>query len=273
MKKTLLTLLGIVLICGTSFAWGTRGHEATTKIAEKHLTPKAKKLLDKYLDGKSIVDYASWADEYKKELLFDIGFEPSNYPRRMLRYPHTFEANADCSVFDGDRRGDEWVKNCVYMAVGYANDLKANHKNMEKSERFHKIAMLIHWLGDMHCPAHIRYPDDQTSSGYEVMMGDRAVWYHRLWDGILFNWLHPSSRGDAAEAIDTCSAKEIAKIVEGDLYDWGKDAATASRATRKYRAGAQIDRHEFVKEFAELLDQQVRNGGYRLAQLFNEIFQ
>ena len=273
MKRAFIAILSIIYIGGTAFAWGTRGHEATVKIAEAHLTPKAKKLLDKYLDGHSIVEYASWADEYKRELLFDVGFEPSNYPRRMLRYPHTFEANADYSVFEGDRRGDEWVKNCVYMAAGYINELKANHKNMERSDRFHKIAMLIHWLGDMHCPAHIRYPDDQTSSGYSVMFGDREVWYHRLWDGILFNWLHPSSRGDAAEAIDTCSAKEIAQIVEGNIYDWGKDSATASRATRKYRAGAQIDRSEFMEEYSELLDSQIRKGGYRLAALFNEIFQ
>ena len=272
MKRAVFTLLSIILMCGTALGWGTRGHEATVKIAEKHLTPKAKKLLDKYLDGNSIVLYASWADEYKRELKMELDFEPSNAPR-IVRYPHTFEANADCSVFDGDRRGDEWVKNCVYMAVGYANDLKANHKGMDSSERFHKIAMLIHWLGDMHCPAHIRYPDDQTSSGYYVYMGEREVWYHRLWDGILFNWVHPSSRGDTAEAIDTCSPKEIAKIVEGDLLVWGKDSATASRATRKYRAGAQIDRDEFISEFSELLDQQIRNGGYRLAQLFNEIFQ
>jgi hypothetical protein len=272
MKKFTLSLIGIVLMYGTALAWGTRGHEATTKIAEKHLTPKAKKLLNKYLDGKSIVELASWADEYKRELKMELDFEPSNAPRIVL-YPHTFEANADCSVFEGVRRGDEWVKNCVVLADEYAKELKANHKSMEPSQRFHKIAMLIHWLGDMHCPAHIRYPDDQTSSGYEVMMGDRTIWYHKLWDGILFNWLHPSSRGEAAEAIDTCTPKEIAKIVEGGLYDWGKDSATASRATRKYRAGAQIDRREFVEEFAEMHDAQIRNGGYRLAKLFNDIFQ
>ena len=272
MKRAVFTLLGIVLMCGTAFAWGTRGHEATVKIAEKHLTPKAKKLLDKYLDGNSIVLYASWADEYKRELKMELDFEPSNAPR-IVRYPHTFEANGDCTVFESDRRGNEWVKNCVIIADKYAKELKANHKNMDKAERFHKIAMLIHWLGDMHCPAHIRYPDDQTSSGYEVMMGDRAIWYHRLWDGILFNWLHPSSRGDAAEAIDTCTAKEIEKIVEGGLLDWGKNSATASRATRKYRDGAQIDRDEFLAEFSELHDLQIRKGGYRLAKLFNEIFQ
>lgn len=271
MRKFLLTLIAVVALCGTSLAWGTRGHATTVKIAENHLTPKAKKLLNKYLRGKSIVDYASWADEYKKELKFELDFTPSNAPR-ILRYPHTFEANSDCSVFDGDRRGDEWVKNCVYMADGYIKELMDGHSTMDDVLRLHKIAMLVHWLGDMHCPAHIRYPDDQTSSGYYVIVDDREVWYHRLWDGILFNWVHPSSQGEAAEAIDTCTPKEIAEITAGNIYDWGKESATASRATRKYREGAQIDRREFVAEFSELLDSQIRNGGYRLAKLFNDIF-
>ena len=271
MRKILITIFAVVALCGTSFAWGTRGHAATVQIAENHLTPKAKKLLNKYLHGKSIVDYASWADEYKRELLFELNFTPSNAPR-ILRFPHTFEANADCSVIEGDRRGDEWVKNCVYMADGYIKELMNNHNKMDDALRLHKIAMLIHWLADMHCPAHIRYPDDQTSSGYYVMVNDREVWYHRLWDGILFNWVHPSSQGEAADVIDTCSPKEIAEITAGNIYDWGKDSATASRATRKYREGAQIDKREFVAEFSELLDSQIRNGGYRLAKLFNEIF-
>ena len=272
MKRTILLLVATIFLHGITFAWGSRGHETIAKIAEKHLSPKAKKLLNKYLYGGSIVDYTSWADEYKKELKFELDFEPSNFPR-ILRYPHTFEANGDCSVYDGDRRGDEWVKNCVYMAVGYAKELKDNHQNMEDTVRFHKIAMLIHWLGDMHCPAHIRYPDDQTSSGYYIIVNDREVWYHRLWDGLLFNWLHPSSRGEAADIIDYCTPQEIAKITEGNLYDWGRDSAAASRATRKYREGAVVDRREFMAEFAELLDSQIRKGGYRMAKLFNDIFQ
>ena len=271
MRKFLITLIAAVALCGTSLAWGTRGHATTVQIAEKHLTPKAKKLLDKYLHGKSIVDYASWADEYKRELTFELDFDPTNAPR-ILRYPHTFSVNADCSVFNSDRKGNEWVKNCVYMADGFIKELIDNHAKMDDAVRLEKIAMLVHWLADMHCPVHIRYHDEWESRGYAVMINDREVGYHRLWDGILFNWAHPSSQGDPVEAIDTCSPKEIAKIQEGNIYDWGKDAAAASRVTRKYGSGAQIDKREFVEEFSELLDSQIRNGGYRLAKLFNDIF-
>ncbi len=271
MRKILSIIFAVVALYGTSFAWGTRGHATTVKIADKHLTPKAKKLLDKYLHGKSIVDYASWADEYKRELTFELDFEPTNV-QRVLRYPHTFVVNDDCSVFDGDRRGDKWVKNCVYMADGFIKELMNNHAKMDDELRLHKIAMLVHWVADMHCPVHIRYPEEWESRGYAVMINDREVGFHRLWDGILFNWVHPSSQGEAADAIDTCSPNEIAKIQEGNIYDWGKDAAAASRVTRKYGDGAQIDRREFVEEFSELLDSQIRNGGYRLAKLFNDIF-
>ena len=272
MRKFLITLVAIVALCGTSFAWGSRGHATTVQIAEKHLTPKAKRLLDEYLHGKSIVDYASWADEYKRELTFELNFEPTNAPR-VLRYPHTFSVNADCSVYDGDRRGDEWVKNCVYMADGCIKELMNGHAQMDDELRLHKIAMLVHWLADMHCPVHIRYHDEWESRGYAVMINDREVGYHRLWDGLLFNWVHPSSQGDPVVAIDTCSPKEIAKIQEGNIYDWGRESALASKITRKYGAGAQLDRRELVEEFSELLDSQIRNGGYRLAGLFNEIFQ
>lgn len=271
MRKFLLTLIAAVALCGTSFAWGTRGHATTVKIAERHLTPKAKKLLNKYLHGKSIVDYASWADEYKRELTFELDFEPTNVSR-VLRYPHTFVVNEDCSVYDGDRIGNKWVKNCVYMADGFIKELKNNHAKMDDELRLRKIAMLVHWVADMHCPVHIRYPEEWESRGYAVMVNDREIGYHRLWDGLLFNWAHPSSAGDPVEAIDTCSAKEIAKITEGNIYDWGKDSATASHVTRKYHKGAQIDKQEFIEEFSELLDSQIRNGGYRLAKLFNEIF-
>ena len=83
-KRVLSTIIAVVALCGTSFAWGSRGHATTVQIAEKHLTPKAKKLLDKYLHGKSIVEYASWADEYKKELKFELNIRRESYSSAII---------------------------------------------------------------------------------------------------------------------------------------------------------------------------------------------
>ena len=56
MKKSFLLLAAMLLCCcGTAFGWGKSGHDAIAYIAECNLTPKARKNIEKYLDGRSIV--------------------------------------------------------------------------------------------------------------------------------------------------------------------------------------------------------------------------
>lgn len=66
MKKLLLLLLFAGLLnTGSVFGWGREGHETIAKIAERNLTKKAKKRIEKYLGGHSIVYFAKWMDEYR----------------------------------------------------------------------------------------------------------------------------------------------------------------------------------------------------------------
>ena len=69
------------------------------------------------------------------------------------------------------------------------------------------------------------------------------------------------------------SETEIAEICKGDIYDWGKDTATASRPVHEYKEGAKINRGEYRNKFGELVEWQVRKAGYRLAKIFNDIFE
>ena len=271
MKRLLLLCIVTICVCHTSYGWDRRAHATIAKIAENHLTPKTKRVLDRYLDGKSIVYYASYADDYKRELLVDLDFEPSN-TKRKVTFPHTFEANSDGSTFRGIRNGDKFVKNCVAFAEQYAANLKVNHRTMSDSLRVLHIAMLVHWLGDMHCPQHIRYPDDQTIGSYKVHYGSKSVKYHSIWDGVLFEQLHPWGFSDCAYMLDTCSKREIDEIIAGDLYDWGKESAIISRPIHEYREGAVINPREYRNKFGVLAEKQIRNAGYRLAKVLNEIF-
>ena len=67
MKKTLFLLSAALILCfDSAFGWGKMGHDAIAYIAECHLTPKAKKTIEKYI-GTSIVHYASWMDAYRFE--------------------------------------------------------------------------------------------------------------------------------------------------------------------------------------------------------------
>ena len=61
----------LLTCCYASFGWGRVGHATIATIAEDHLTPKAKAIITEYLNGESIVKYASYADKYKNQLLIE----------------------------------------------------------------------------------------------------------------------------------------------------------------------------------------------------------
>ena len=84
MKKLLLICMASIMLCGTSFGWSIREHATVAQIAENHLTPKAKELIRKYLGGRPMAYYASHADFYRKEMIVDIGFEPTQGERMVV---------------------------------------------------------------------------------------------------------------------------------------------------------------------------------------------
>ena len=51
------------------WAWGRLGHRLTARIAEQHLTAKAKAAIAALLEpGESLADCSTWADDHQREL-------------------------------------------------------------------------------------------------------------------------------------------------------------------------------------------------------------
>ena len=70
MKKTAILLLFIFLnsyVSHSSDDWGKTGHRATGEIAEKYLSKKARKEINKLLDGHSIAYVSNYGDEIKSD--------------------------------------------------------------------------------------------------------------------------------------------------------------------------------------------------------------
>ena len=271
MKRIFSLLLIATLCCYSAAAWGRLGHATVAKIAENHLTKRAKKQITEYLHGESIVKWASYADDAKPELLIDLGFKPSN-AKQFVTYPHTFEANADFTPYRDIRKDDKFVKNSIYFIEKIADDLKHNAKNMTDSARVASIALLVHFVGDMHCPEHIRYPDDQTIGYYKVWWGKEQIRYHSLWDTPIIASRNPWGFSDTAANIDICTKKEIAQITAGTPYDWGYECAKLSYPVHQIKEGAKLNKRLYLNEFQPLAEKQIRNAGYRLASLLNSIF-
>ncbi len=272
MKKILLLVLAVVIVGATpAYGWSRIGHATIAKIAEDYLTPKAKKQIDKYLNGKSIIYYATYPDDYREVHLIDIGFDATNCPRKTV-WGHTFQANADGSLYLSERRGNEYVKNCLLRIDPVIKEFKKNHRNMTDSARVVSLAYIVHIVGDIHCPKHIRYEDEPTAGGYNVIYRGNAVKYHSYWDGaVVLKGRHDWGYSDIANLVDVASKKERKELSKGNIFDWAAENARNSRFTVERREGCEVS-YLTANEDTKYAEQQVAKAGYRLAALLNDIF-
>ena len=270
MKRLLLTLFCAVVLTTPAFGWGRLGHTTIAKVAEDHLTPKAKKQIDKYLHGRSIINYSTYPDLFRKVHLIDIGFDATNCPRKTV-WGHSFQANKDGSLYLSERRGTEYVKNCLLRIDPIIKDFKENHQNMTDSARIVSLAFIVHIVGDIHCPKHVRYEDEQLSGQYPIVFRKKTMAFHSYWDYQLLTVFHGDSFTDLANLVDRYSKAEQKKMAAGNMNSWAEETAREFRHTVKVLPGDVID-HKAAFEDVKLAEKQIARAGYRLAALLNEIF-
>lgn len=292
MKKALLlalvsafALLMNVLPLG---AWGQKGHSTIAQVAQNHLTPKAAKALDKYLDGLKLATIASDADIYRGQWTVDLGFIPTNpddarvafvkgfdfsTPLNISPWSHSMTVDMDFNSYPTDNLNGAYINNAAYYVDKLSSELKKNAEKMDPYERYKAIAIIVHLVGDMHCPMHIVYLPDNTVKGhYFVEWKGKKHDMHVIWDGTLWDAYYDWSFKDMTYLVDTASPKEIAEITEGDIYDYASESARDSwPAVSAYKDGDSLPR-SYATDMRQLLFSQLRNGGYRLAAIFNEIF-
>ena len=202
----------------------------------------------------------------------DIGFDPVE-GKRIIPYPHTFEADAKTfEAFRGINKDGHYVKNCVHFIEKYAKELKERNNKLSKEEIALRIKLIVHFVGDMHCPEHIRYyPDDMTIGYYNVTIAGKKIRYHTLWDGEMLTNKHPWGFQEIAYLIDTYTEEQIKQITEGTPYDWARDSASASWPIHSVKENDVLKKSFYLK-WQGLTESQVCKAGYRLAKVLNDIF-
>lgn len=260
MKKAVLILLTILISCAPSFGWGREGHEAIAKIADANLKPSAKKKIEKYLGGRSIVYYAKWMDDYRKtkEYGFTTGWHVACVDEN-LKYVHT------------PKNGD------ALYGIGQAVEILKNYKEHSDSTVSVNIKYLLHLVGDMHCPSHVNYRG--RNQNYYVDFGGGYVQprqrmkIHTVWDQGAIQATRIWGLTDWVWELDRLSKKEIKEITAGAPLDWFED--NAQRCLAQFELSSTPEEHleqDFVNKAMPLIETQILYAGYRLAALLNSLF-
>lgn len=256
MKRMISAIMLAILFAAPSFGWGREGHEVIAKIAENHLHPSVRKKVEKYLGGHSIVYYAKWMDDY----------------RRTPEYIHTNRWHT--APVNAELRYDDSLLTSKGNAIyGLETSIAAleDYKELSDSAVAANIKYIVHIVGDMHCPSHIKYTTYDWD--YDVVMKSGArVTLHTAWDSSIIRACRIYSSTEWAEEIDLMSRREIARIVSGTPRDWFHESAVRCAVQFEWTSpGSKIDQ-DVLNSAMPLIETQILYAGYRLAAILNHLF-
>ena len=249
----------VVALCSAlpSFGWGQKGHDVVAYIAECNLQPEVyQKVVDR-LGGHSLVYYANWLDN-------------ASYSDRY-RYTKTWHyANVDegytYDTMPKNEKGD------VVTAInGIVAELKSGKLSAEQEGI--RLRMLIHLVGDIHCPMHAGRLSDRGGNGVIVKFFGKDTKLHSLWDTALVESAHKWSYTEWEQQINRyCTPKCKAEIAKGEPKDWLKESHAL--ATEIYKATPEKGKvsYDYIAYYAPVIEQRLLAGGLRLAMILNEIY-
>lgn len=257
MKKFFhLLIISIVVMNSPVFGWGRSGHDAIAYIAECHLTSKAKRQIEHYLDRRSIVYYASWMDRVRTT---------KNYKQTSQWHGNSVD---ELGYYQPDTvRGD-----AIYGINRAIEMLKDLHHSSDSTIRT-AIFYLVHLVGDMHCPSHIRFP---WYKSFKFEINGHKCSFHSFWDTDVLELSHRWGYEDYQYQLDRYSKKEIAQIALGSPSEWLHDSAQACRVLcDRISENDRLDKSQtnaFLLEAQQLAEEQILKAGYRLARILNDLF-
>lgn len=256
--KRLINILVLFLLGTTAaFAWGREAHEVIAKIAENNLKPGVKKKIESYL-GHSIVYYAKWMDEYRytPEYNFTDAWHSCNVDAELKYVPRS--------------KGD------FIHGLNYATENLADYRHLSDSAVAFNIKVIVHLIGDMHCPAHIKYQGRDAS--FKVKFGGDYIKprvdarIHDVWDYYAIQSCRIFSSTEYAAELDRLSNREKKAIAEGTYMDWLGDNAQRCLLQFELAQPDQRLKQDFINAAMPLIETQMLYAGYRLAHVLNALF-
>ncbi|RAJ01684.1 S1/P1 nuclease [Chitinophaga skermanii] len=260
--KKMLVLAFALFITTSSYAWGPIGHRVVAELASRHLTPRAQKAISDLIGTETLAMIANWPDFIKSDT--------------TGKYKHTnnwhyvdFPGHISCEevhkmIADGKASGEAY--NQIVALSKTLKDPKAS-----KEDKVFALTFLVHIIGDVHQPLHVGRDEDQGGNKIAVQWFNTPSNLHRVWDEQLIDY-QQLSYTEYTNWLDRAPAQKIKEIQKGTVIDWLCEShVLADKVYASTKDGDKLSyRYNFL--FVNDLNSQLQKGGYRLAQVLNDIF-
>lgn len=259
MRKALITVTFIFLSI-SAFGWGRSGHDAIAYMAEQHINKKAAKTIAKYLNDTSIVYFSTWMDEFRESEAY----------KHTTRWHVAYYDETGKALLGSNFPGAEEPNDALVQLGRIIDKMKdGGYKNYDDSTVRVAIKMIVHLVGDMHCPVHVIYSDIKS---FKVFYRGKEVKYHAVWDELMIDDVHKWSYMEYNHQLWRLSKKEEKEVQKGNIVDWGEEAARDCRVIYSFaQKGDQLGK-PFNLKARPIADRQIQRAGYRLTKVLNDIF-
>ncbi|MDX6746874.1 S1/P1 nuclease [Polaribacter sp. PL03] len=235
--------------------WGQNGHRATGKIAENHLKRRAKKKIDKLLNGQSLAFVSTYADEIKSDRAFSKYYSW-----------HYVNMNLDESYADTAKN----PKGDIVTGINKCIEVLKDKTSSNEDKSFH-LKMLVHFVGDLHQPMHIGQREDKGGNTIQVQWFGQGTNLHAVWDTkMIENW--NMSYLELADSAKDLSKKQIEAIEAGSIVDWVDEIHEVTKEVYKSAKVGENLRYKYSYDHFGTVRNQLQRGGIRLAKILNDIF-
>ncbi len=144
-------VLTVVWSCASLQAWGGQGHRLVGLIAANHLSQVARQNVAWLLDGQSLAEVASWADQQVTDQQQTAPWHYLNIPPNASGYDRDRDCPRQPGVAAGVR-ADQW-RDCAVDRITYMERRVAD-RQLDRAVRATALKYLVHFIGDLHQPFH-----------------------------------------------------------------------------------------------------------------------
>lgn len=257
MKKNILILLllSFQLAFCNDIVWSKTGHRTTGEVAQQHLSRKARKAIDKLLNGQSLALVSTFGDDIKADRQYK-NFSAWHY----VNYP----ADKKYGDVEPSTYGDviTGIEKCIEIVKG---------ANSSQEDKVFYLKLLVHLVGDLHQPMHVGRIEDKGGNDIQVQWFNRGSNLHKVWD---LNMIedYGMSYSELAESLPRLTKAQIKFLQQGTIYDWVEESQDiANEVYESVEVGEKLFyRYSYV--WWGTVEKQLQKGGLRLAKILNEIY-
>lgn len=256
MMRILIILISLFFITTSvnAFDWGQTGHRVTGKVAEKYLTKKARKAIEKLLDGQSLAFVSTYADEIKSDKAYR-SYGPWHYvnvPFNTTYDKHPKSESGDIIV---------GIEKCISI-------LKS--KTATKEEKAFHLKLLVHFIGDLHQPMHTGISEDKGGNDFQVQWYNNGTNLHRVWDTQMIE-SYGMTYTELAENMPQITKRQQKIMASGTYLDWMEDSRVLVKDIYANTSKGDKLGYRYMYDYFTTVRVQLQKGGVRLAQILNDV--